>query len=188
MKCKRCNAELKRDGEFCNNCINEMKDSEENINDTEEQLVLTRKFNLWYQITEYIEPILILAFMFLVAYATEILSVFIYFFVFFTLIGILGFIIKAIRVKTDTITFYKTKLVYRYNFLGKRSKVIKYKNIISIEYTTQPTIIQRLFKIIDIEIKAERSNLLFNRLNIKTIEKNDEILLKIAQITNVKDN
>lgn len=188
MKCKRCNSELKRKGDFCNNCINEMKETEENINDNEAQLILNRKYSLWYQISSYVEPMLILLFMFFIAYIFEILDTFMYFFAFFILLGILKFVYQIIRIKTDSIIFYKTRLVYVYNFLGKRYKVIKYKNIKTIEYTATPTILQRMFKIIDIEVKAEKSKLLFNKLNIKTIEKNDEILAKISKITRVKEN
>lgn len=185
MRCIRCNAELKHEGIFCNNCINEMNENEVNYKDTSIKFTVKRKYNFLYEVISYIEPILILLFMSIASIAIDVFSEFLYFLVFFIGVGIIYFFIKLRKIKKEELAFYDTKIVYK-SGLFSISKTIKYKNIKDILVYPQ-TVIQKMFNVMDIEIKATDSNLILNKLKIKNVENDKDFLKKVSEIIMVKE-
>ena len=63
MNCRICGAELARDGELCNNCMNKLMAEQALRNDVEECYSFKRKFVLGYEILRHAEQICIVIFM-----------------------------------------------------------------------------------------------------------------------------
>ena len=177
MRCSICGAKLKKEGDICTNCYNNMQLQEQLDKDTKVFFQIKRKYSISYEITKYtwIFVIFILASIgcFL---AKNILAGFLCIVLLAILIAFLLFWDKRIALATIA-TFYETKVMYRFKFfLMDIDKTVKYTDIKDVKY--YQTFSQKKFGYGDLCIYAKGAfpgTSLFNGFQIKNIEDVDNI-------------
>lgn len=130
MRCSICGARLAKEGDICKTCYKEFQEEEELKKDTKEQLKIKRKYSIAYEITKYVELIILCALAMVVCISSggiwESLAVIGIFAVIF---GFLLFLDKRLAVATKVV-FYEKKAVYTFDmgFINS-TKVVKYDDI-----------------------------------------------------------
>lgn len=184
MRCKICGAKLKKEGDICANCYKEYQENEELKKDTNERLILKRKYSISYEITKYIFVIIIfiLAFIFLLV-SGEFLEAFLVIVIALVVMGILLFLDKRIAMATQAI-FYDTKVNYTFKFLFFNiEKTVKYTNIDDVRYFQ--TYRQKRFGYGDFCVYAKGAipgTGFLNGFQIKNIENAEDVLNQISEI------
>ena len=130
MKCSICGARLKKEGDICKTCYKEFQEEEELKKDTKEQLKIKRKYSIAYEITKYVELIILWAFAMIVCISSggvwESLAVI---GIFALIFGFLLFLDKRLAVATKVV-FYEKKAVYTFDMgFINTTKVVKYDDI-----------------------------------------------------------
>ena len=135
MRCSICGARLTKEGDICKTCYKEYQEEEELKKDTKEQLKIKRKYSIAYEISKYVELIILFAFAMIVCISSggvwESLVVVAIFGVIF---GFLLFLDKRLAMATKVV-FYEKKAVYTFEmgFLST-TKVVKYDDIDDVRY------------------------------------------------------
>ena len=132
MFCEKCGAKLPDTAQFCTSCGNRVNILKK-VPDTTVLLSVKPTFNFWYIIFPYIIDGLFMILLFTVPVAV------IFHFI-GMILGLVGMVIMAICISISTVfkkreydnysyDFYKTKVIYRDNYLNKAEKEVKYKYI-----------------------------------------------------------
>lgn len=182
MKCKMCGATLKKEGEVCNNCMNQIMKEEEARNDNVKVYEFERKFVLLYQLSQHLETVMIVTIMtvVLLAMATEFLTEALIFL--FLVIAAVALMIKyeKYKIKLSKCTFYMTKLVYeRVMFFKKIKFEIPYSEIKEISY--RQTRLEKKCNIGTIYIKSSSKNLLEKNVFIDSVKNVEKVFATIKE-------
>ena len=184
MRCSICGTKLKKEGEVCSNCYNELQAEEEYRNDVNEVFKIKRAYRINYEIVKNTELVIIFGIcltLFILArsFFEFLMTILIAVIVF----GIILFIDKRIANAT-TVTFYEKKAVYRFKLgIFNKEKEVKYKDIKDIKCFQ--TFRQKKMDIGDLCFYAKGAipgALLLNGFQIKDIEDVTETLEKIKGI------
>ncbi len=182
MKCKMCGAELKKDGELCNNCMNKILKEEEIKKDKVKVYEFKRTFVLGYQLSQHVESLIIAVVMVAVLLVSSLNFLFesIVFLV-IVLIGIsLIFVYDKYKIKNSKCTFYQTKFIYKKIAFFRRIEVeIPYDEVKEIAYNQ--TRYEKLFKLGTIYIKTTSKNLLDKNIYIDCIKDVDVVFKTIKE-------
>lgn len=182
MKCKVCGAELKRDGELCNNCLNRLRREEEMRGDKTPVYGFKSTFVLGYEILRHCEQIGIVIFMLVLM-----LSVDISYWKFalllgcgFAIFGILYLIYDRLSLNSVSCTIYRTKLIYKTGRIRKKVKVIPFSEIEEILYNQGNA--QKLFNVGTILIKRKTVNIFERHIFIESVKNVEEVFGKIKEV------
>lgn len=187
MRCSICGARLTKEGDICKTCYKEFQEEEELKKDTKEQLKIKRKYSIAYEITKYVELIILLAFAMIVCISSggvwESLAVI---GIFALIFGFLLFLDKRLAVATKVV-FYEKKAVYTFDMgFINTTKVVKYDDISDVR--TFQTRRQKKFGYGDLCIYTKGiipGAGFFGGLQIKNIENVQGNLEKIGEILGV---
>jgi len=183
MNCKICGAELKREGEVCNNCMNKLMEEQRLRNDVNQTYTFKQKFVLGYEILRHIEQIGIVIFMIILILSVEhfsywrlaVLSGCV-----FSIIGILYLLYANLTINSGVCSLYNSRLVYTKGWLKKKKKEIPFSEIEEISYK-QGTI-ERYFNIGKIVID-KKSRIIFEKLIVIDSVKNvDQVFENIKNV------
>lgn len=191
MRCRICGAKLeKENADICLNCYKDFQEEEELKKDTNERLIVKRKYKISYTLLKWFEAILILTVSTLGMFAVNkpfeaLLCAFISLIVIAVILAVSKRIAKGTKV-----IFYDKKAVYTVrNFLYNNQKVIKYTDIKDI--TVFQTYRQKKMKFGDICVYV-KSNVpgaaFFKGFQIKDVENISETLEKIYEIVGITEN
>lgn len=171
MKCKMCGAELKKQGELCNNCMNQVMKEEEKRLDKEKIFEFKRSFVIGYRLSQHIESVIIAVVMAIVLIYSSRRFLFesLAFLALIIIIELLVFLHDRYRINNSKCSFYSTKLIYeRVLFLKKRKVEISYSDIKQISYNQ--TRFEKIFNIGTIYIKTNSKNILERNIYIDSIK------------------
>jgi len=188
MRCKKCGAVLKKDGDICTKCFNKIQ--KENIlkNDTEELYRIKKKYSPKYillarLVEYYIIFILLIAFGIIIKRYLNVL--------FFIIIFIAGVILILFfskkSVQETYIAFYKTKVVYRRKFLFIDRKIeLAYEDIKDIVFTQGNNwwtrAFQKKFNLGNILIYPKKGNILVNGMQLEIVENIKQVIEDIKNV------
>lgn len=191
MFCEKCGTQLPDTAKFCTNCgtniTGNIKNPEQNIEDTNIQLLVKPTFSFGYIVLPSLIAYSILTIICALIFSTISPTVggVITLIVFLTLALTLG--IKAAFNKKQyascSYNFYKTKVVYKDSFLNVSEKEVKYKYIR--EVTMQKTFIQRLFNLGNIILFTNAETGYDNGIHIMNVKDSDNIYRQIKEIINI---
>jgi len=185
MRCKICGAELRKEGDICTNCYKLYQEEEDLKNDSNERLILKRKYSIGYNLVKYwwIFAIFVLSSIVCLS-GGEVLPVLGLVLGLVLIIGFLLFLDKRLAVGTRA-KFYDTKVIYTFNFLFFNTvKVVKYSDITDVAIYPS-SIWQKKYNLGDICVYAKGSIFGANLLNgfqIKNVENVEEVLEEIGNI------
>ena len=186
MLCKICGAQLSDTAQFCTNCGNRVN-IEENIPDTTVQLRVKPTFNFWYIIIKYIFGGLFIVLFCVLTFGNS--------FLFNGLIwGLIGMFIMIIYAIIVTILkkkeynycsydFYRTKVIYRDNYLNKSEKEIKYKYIR--EVVMYQTSMQRILNLGNIMLFTNAETEFASGIRIMDVKNAQDVVNNIKSIIDV---
>ncbi|MBR3152863.1 MAG: PH domain-containing protein [Clostridia bacterium] len=182
MNCKICGAELKKPGDLCNNCMNKLRLEKESNDDKTEVLNVKKKFAIGYEILSHLDSVGIAIFLIAILISiggdySRIGFVAIPLFLFW---GIAYLLYEKFRIDSSNVTFYKTKLIYKYRKIRKKTITINYRDIKDISY--EETTIGKIFKMGNIVIKTSTGNLLKRNIIIDSVANIAETSVKIQKI------
>lgn len=170
-KCKICGAELKKEGELCNNCMNQIMKEEETRNDVTEIYSFKPKFVLGYQLSTHVENLIVAV----IVIATLIYMISSYllesliFLVLFLVAEGLLFAYDRYKINNTKCSFYATKLVYdRVSFFKKRKTEIRYDEVKEFSYSQRR--FEKIFNIGTIHIHTASKNPLERHIYIESVK------------------
>lgn len=191
MFCEKCGTQLPDTAKFCTNCgtniTGNIKNQEQNIEDTNIQLLVKPTFSFGYMVLPSLISYSILTIICALIFSTISPTVggVITLIVFLTLALTLG--IKTAFNKRKyancSYSFYKTKVIYKDNFFGVSEKEIKYKYIR--EITMNQTFMQRYSGLGDIILFTNAETGHGNGIYIMNVEDVDNVYKQIKEIINV---
>ena len=186
MKCKICGVELKKEGEICNNCMNKIMMEQEIVHDNQEIYEFKPTFAIGYEILSHIDSVAIAIFLFaiLISLGKEYLQITFIAIIFFLIWGILYLIYKKYFIKHINCIFYKTKFVYHYRKIRKKSITIHYRDIKEINY--EKTKMGNIFNLGNIIIKTNSKNLLKRNIIIESVRNVEEVLMNVQKIFKIR--
>lgn len=170
MNCKICGAELKREGEICNNCMNKLMEQQRLHNDVEKTYTFKQKFVFGYELARHMEQIGIVIFMIILLLSVNI-SYWRYAVLLgciFGIAGILYLLYDEIIINSGTCTLYSYKLTYTKGVFRKKTKQISFSEIEDISY--QQGSIQKPFNVGTIIIKKKTRNILDKFIMIESVK------------------
>ncbi len=182
MRCKMCGAELKKEGELCNNCMNKVLKEEEKRADRVKVYEFKRKFVFGYQLSQHLESlfIAIIVCAVLILTASEFLLESIIFIILVILAEIFVFLYDKYKINHSKCTFYMTKFVYKKIVFFKEKKIeISYTDVKEISYNQ--TRFEKIFGIGTIYIKTASKNLLEKHIYIDSIKNVDKVFNDIKE-------
>ena len=182
MRCKMCGAELKKEGELCNNCMNKVLKEEEKRNDNIKVYEFKRKFVIGYQMSQHIESLIIAIIdcAVLILTASEFFVESIIFLVLVILVEIFIFLYDRYKINHSKCTFYMTKFVYKKIVLFREKKIeISYSDVKELSYNQ--TRFEKIFGIGTIYIKSSSKNLLEKNIYIDSIKNVDKVFQDIKE-------
>lgn len=181
MKCRICGAKLRKDGDICKTCYEEYCKEETLEKDVKESYKLHRKYIPLFQLSQYIDWIIIAFFVFITFIAqAQFAMAIIFILIALIILGIVMFLAKRKAINT-TCTFYEKKIVWKYK---DKRKTIAYVDIKEITY--YQTRFQKLFDLADIQIRPEKGNYLINGFEIKNVPDFENTWKKIEEIIQSK--
>lgn len=183
MKCQICGAELKRPGEVCNNCMNEILEEKKYEKDDEVLYELRKKFKVLFESSFYLENAIIMVIILIGAIQFSMLKLYFVFLALMITIFLISMLLKKKKIESYVYKFYKTKLVYEYTFLRRESKTIKYKDIKEITYSQ--TIWERFCKLGQIQINTNSGNIFRNGIDIDCVENVEDACRNIKKIVSM---
>lgn len=184
MRCSICGARLTKEGDICKSCYKEFQEEEELKKDTKEQLKIKRKYSISYEITKYVELILLCVLAMIICISSGgVWETVIVIAIFVAIFGFLLFLDKRLAMATKVV-FYEKKAVYTFDmgFINK-TKVVKYDDIDNVRYFQNRK--QKKFGFGDLCIYAKGvipGAGYFGGLQIKNIENVQGNLEKIGEI------
>lgn len=190
MRCRICGAKLsKENADICLNCYKDYKESEELKNDTNERLVVRRKYKISYILLKWAEAIFILSITILGMIAIHKPLEALICAIISLIIVILILAISKKIARGTKVVFYNTKVIYTVsNFFYSTQKVIKYTDIKNINFFQ--TYRQKKMKFGDICVYVN-SNVpgaaFFKGFQIKDVENISETLEKIYEIVGITE-
>lgn len=190
MRCKMCGAELKKEGELCNNCMNKILREEEKKADNVKVYEFKRKFVLGYQLLQHLESlfIAIIVCVVLILTATEFLVESIIFIVLVILAETFVILYDRYKINHSKCTFYMKKLVYKkIAFFKEKNIEISYEEVKELSYNQTRT--EKMFGIGTIYIKTSSNNILEKHIYIDSIKNVDKVFNDIKiKLGNEEDN
>ena len=182
MNCRICGAELKREGELCNNCMNKLMEQQRLRNDVEKTYTFKQKFILGYELLRHIEQVGVLIFTIIL-----ILSVNIIYWRYAVLIGcIFGiagilYLLHEERILNSGIcTLYSHRLVYTKGTFRKKTKQVSFSEIEDISY--QQGSVQKPFNVGNIIIKKKTRNILDKFIIIESVKDIEKVFENIKVV------
>lgn len=182
MNCKICGAELKKDGELCNNCMNKLRKEEEIRGDKTSIYSFKSTYVLGYDILRHCEQIGIVIFMIALILSVS-LSYWKYALILacvFAIFGILYLIYDKITINSVSCVIYRTKLIYQYGKIRKKVKVIPFSEIEEIFYNQGNA--QKLFNVGTIIIKRKTMNIFEKNIFIESVKNVEEVFGTIKEV------
>ena len=182
MNCKICGAELKREGELCNNCMNKLMEEQRLRNDVNQTYTFKQKFVLGYEIFRHIEQIGIVIFMIILIFSVG-LSYWRYAVLagcVFGIIGILYLLYADLTINSGICTLYNTKLVYTKGKFKKKTKEISFSEIEEISYRQGS--MQKPFNIGSIIINKKTKNIINKIIIIDSVKDVDTVFENIKNV------
>lgn len=190
MYCENCGERINERANFCIKCGENVNQNKEKIEDKEIVYMVKKTFNYLYMMIHMTQPstfvigisLLILSVWFI--FKTPYLGIIILFLV-LTLFGItrlINMIITKKQYEKISYDFYKTKVIFKDEFLNMSKKEIKYKDIK--EITMRQTFLQRKFNLGDIILRTSAEGY-SNGIVIVDIENVENEYNKIKKIINL---
>lgn len=182
MRCKMCGAELKREGELCNNCMNKVLKEEEKKADNVKVYEFRRKFVMGYQMSQHIESlfIAIIVSVVLILTASEFLIESIIFLILVILAETFIFLYDRYKINHSKCTFYMTKFIYKkIVFFREQQLEISYSDVKELSY--HQSRFEKIFGIGTIYIKTSSKNLLERNIYIDSIKNVDKVFQDIKE-------
>lgn len=181
MKCRRCGATLKKQGDLCAKCYNEMKEEEELKNDVKPVLTVKRKYNPVYHLKQRWDIILIM----LLAAVSLFSNGVIWGGLGTLALGIIIILVylawQKMLVLKEKIVFYEKKVV-KYSempiFGGTRE--VSYKNLKDITYYQQ-TRRQKKANLGDLVIYVKYTGY-FGGISMTNVENGAELIAQISEL------
>ncbi len=182
MRCKICGVELKKEGEICNNCMNKIMLEQEAVHDNEEVYKFKKSFAIGYEILSHIDSISIAIFLIviLISLGKKYLEIVLLAVALFLIWGVLYLIYSKYKNKSVECILYKTKLVYNYRRIRKKSIIVNYRDIK--EINCQIPKIGTFFNLGTIIIKTNSKNLLKRNIIIESVKNVEEVFSNIQEI------
>jgi len=184
MNCRICGAELKKDGELCNNCMNKLMQEQELRNDKSPVYTFKSSFVLGYELLRHCEQVGIAIFTIILVLSVD-LKLWKYVVLggcLFAIFGILYMIYLKFSISTVTCTLYRTKLILKRGIIRKKIREIPYSEIEEIYY--QQGNMNKLFKNGTISIKRNTRNLLDRIISIESVKNIEQVFEKIKEVYN----
>lgn len=182
MKCKVCGAELKKDGELCNNCLNRLQKEEAIRGDKTPVYGFKSTFILGYEILRHCEQIGIVIFMIALILSVDLSYWKIALLVgcLFAIFGILYLFYDKFSINSVSCTIYRTKLIYITGRIRKKVKVIPFSEIEEILYNQGNA--QKLFNVGTIVIKRKTINIFERNIFIESVKNVEDVFGKIKEV------
>lgn len=184
MNCRICGAELKKEGELCNNCMNKLLKEQELRNDKSAVYTFRSKFVIGYELLRHLEQVGVAIFAMVLALSVDI-SLWKYVLIaacLFVIYGVCYFIYLKLSISAVVCTMYKTKLVITRGIFKKKVKEIPYSEIEEISYTQGN--MNKVFNNGNVVIKRNTRNLLERTVIIEAVKNVSEVFDKIKEIYN----
>lgn len=191
MFCEKCGTQLPDTANFCPYCGSSIaqnaKANEQNISDTEIQLRVKPTFSFGYKILPSLiicSILIIIVSLIIGFYNVSIgLRTAIICFVILALMLCIKTIFNKKKYDNYSYDFYKTKVIYKDNFLNLSEKEVKYKYIK--EVTMRQTFIQRFFNIGNIILFTNAETGLGNGIFIVNVANVQDIYKNIKSIIDI---
>ncbi len=192
MRCKRCGAVLKKDGDLCTKCREELNKEKELAKDTNELLRIRKKYSPKYVLTANLFEIYIFYFLLILlsVYSNNKAII-----IPITVVMILIVLIIMIWQKKSSaetyISLYNTKMVYKRKFLFiNKEKTIAYDDVKDIVFA-QGTgwisrVFQKLFHMGNIYVYPKKGNIIMNGMQIENVANIEKVIEEIKNIVGDK--
>ena len=184
MNCKICGAELKKDGELCNNCMNKLMKEQQLRNDKAPKFTFRSKFMLGYELLRHIEQIGVAIFAMILALSVD-FGLWKYVVIaacLFVIYEICYLIYLKFSISAVSCTMYRTKLNITRGIFRKKVKEIPYSEIEEISYTQGN--MNKVFNNGNIVIKRNTRNLMERTVCIEAVKNVEDVFEKIKEIYN----
>ena len=184
MRCKNCGIII-QSGTLCENCYKKMQKNKVSDNDNVVLMNIVRKFNPKYNLLVNMEWILFCILIVLLAILSKnILSAVLCILLVSFILGISMFFSKRKAMGTK-LTFYETKVVYRFNFLFiHRQKVLKYSQIRDI--TLNRRRFQKKFGLGNFNIINKDTGIIFKGIIMEDVANAEEVFKKLTALIGTK--
>ena len=181
-KCKICGAELKKEGELCNNCMNQIMKEEETKNDVNEIYSFKPSFVLGYQLSTHIENLIvaIIVIAALIYLVSEYFWESMVFLVLFLIAEGLLYAYDKYKIMNTKCSFYSTKLAYdRVSFFKKRRTEIRYEDVKEFSFSQRR--FEKIFNIGTIHIHTASKNLLERHIYIESVKNVQDVFNDVKE-------
>lgn len=192
MKCKRCGAVLKKDGDLCRKCFNEIQKENEMKNDKTELLRIKKKYSPKYILTaKMIEVYIFFILFILVSILSKNIGTAILFTIILLVVMFCVLVIGKKSASKTYLAFYDTKIVYKRKFLFIDSeKEIAYEDVKDIVFTQGTGWIQRGFQkaygIGNIYVYPKKGNILLNGMQLEIVANIEQVMDDIKNVVGDK--
>ena len=181
MKCRICGAKLRKDGDICKSCYEEYCKEEALEKDINEIYKLKGKYILSFQLTQYIDWILVTIFIVIALFVQQQYFMSIAFLLVAIVCVLVALYFAKKRAANTSCTFFEKKVVWKHN---DRKKTIAYSDIKDVTY--YQNFFQKIFKLYDIQFHPEGGTYLIGGFELKNVSNFDEIWPQIEQIIDLK--
>jgi hypothetical protein len=192
MRCKKCGAVLKEEGDFCIKCSKEIQKENAMKADKKELLRIKKKYSPKYILTEKLFEIYLIFILLIIfcGYSKNVFGVVIFILL---LIGIVILVLALNKknARKTYIAFYDTKIVFKGKmFFMDVERTMSYDEVKDIVFT-QGTgwfekFFQKMFKLGNIYVYPKKGNLISTGMQLEIVENIDEVMEKIKNVVGDK--
>ena len=185
MKCRRCGATLKKQGDLCSKCYKAIKEEEELKNDVNPLVTVKRKYNPVYHLKQRWDVILIMLLAAISLFTNGVIWGGIGTLVLGIAIVLAYLAIQKLLVLKEKIVFYEKKVVkYSDMPIIGGTREIPYKNVKDITYYQQ-TYRQKRANLGDIVIYVKYTGY-FGGIRMNNIENGAEVIAQIRELVPIE--
>lgn len=192
MRCKRCGALLKKDGDLCTKCSAEIRKEQDMNADKNELLRIKKKYSPKYILTAKLVEVYIFYLLFIIfaIISKSYLTVFL-----ITLVAIaiiFGVLVLSKKSASKTyIAFYDTKIVYKRKFLFiDKEKEMSYSDIKDIVFTQgtnwNDRMMQKHLKLGNIYVYPKKGNILIDGMQLEIVANIEKVMNDIKTVVGDK--
>ena len=192
MKCKRCGAVLKKDGDLCKKCFYELHKEKEMKSDKNELLRVKKKYSPKYILTaKMLEIYLFFLIFIIVSSLSKNIGMAVLFVVGLLLIMFTALILGKKSASKTYIVFGDKKIVYKRKFLFiNTEREIAYEDVKDIVFTQGTSWIQRIFQkafgLGNIYVYPKKGNILLNGIQLEVVADIDKVIEDIKMVVGDK--
>jgi hypothetical protein len=192
MRCKKCGAILKKDGDLCTKCSSQIRKQRILEQDTEEIYRVKRKYSPKYILTKQMLDAYII---FFIVFLLGTMSGYIR----YAVIAVIGLIIVMFtalvigkkNARKTYMAFYDTKIVFKGKmYFMNVERTLAYSDIKDVVFTQGNGIIERFFQKIfnigNIYVYPKKGNIISNGLQIEIVSNFDKVIEDVKNIVGEK--